>query len=263
MKPFHCLGLDSPSSQLELSTCQLGSDRDPMLELPVVSQTPWERAAKNQFFLTHVLRKQEGRVFPELGAQRGQNSPVCSLFGFSKHRHMEAIWFVFLVFFFLHSPVEFGWSEMGVDWKARIADPATWKTCSSVPQQQEAPSPQALVATPRCASQDTVPWGPPPHTLATAAWPGECWSQDHECLCPDLAPSAIAGLHLPSTLLPFGLHLSPFRHRYPGWLRRKGGAESALVFVRAATGKKLRNICTHSWRCTPTHRGTEAPKFLL
>lgn len=104
MKPFHCLGLDSPSSQLELSTCQLGSDRDPMLELPVVSQTPWERAAKNQFFLTHVLRKQEGRVFPELGAQRGQNSPVCSLFGFSKHRHMEAIWFVFLGFFFFAQP---------------------------------------------------------------------------------------------------------------------------------------------------------------
>lgn len=86
-------------------------------------------------------------------------------------------------------------------------------------------------------SQGIVPLG----VTAPRRMLGGCSrSQNHEWLCPDFAPSAIAGagLPLPSTPLPSPrLHLSPSQRRYPGWLRRKRGAEPALLFVRAATGK--------------------------
>lgn len=56
--------------------------------------------------------------------------------------------------------------------------------------------------------------------------------------CRGWAPSP---LHPPSPRL----HLSPFRRRYPGSLHRKGGAEPALVFVRAAAGKSSKiSTCT-------------------
>lgn len=64
-----CLGLASPSSQLELSTRQLGSARDSTLQLPVASRIPlgMGRAASSQFLLSGAPRKQEGTLLAEQG----------------------------------------------------------------------------------------------------------------------------------------------------------------------------------------------------
>lgn len=89
-----------------------------------------------------------------------------------------------------------------------------------------------------------VPWGPPPHMMAISASPKDAGGGGEQepgsrvalprlCSishCRGWAPSP---LHPP----PPRLHLSPFQGRYPGSLRRKGGAESTLVFVRAVTAK--------------------------
>lgn len=98
----------------------------------------------------------------------------------------------------------------GVVEKAGIADPATWTTCSLMPSNRKHVLP-SFGGSPKMRSTGHGPLGgSPPHTSATAACPEGCCagsrSQDHEWLCPDFAPSAIAraGLHLPFTLLPLG-----------------------------------------------------------
>lgn len=100
----------------------------------------------------------------------------------------------------------------GADGKAGTADPATWTTCSLMPSNRENILP-SLEGLPQDALYRARSLGGRHHTH----WPlqlapkdaggggrGCSRSQNQEWLCPDFAPSAIAGagLHLPSALLP-------------------------------------------------------------
>lgn len=174
----------------------------------------WEGQQTTSFFSPVSSRDKDGPCF----LSRAQNSPVCSLFGFSKHRHMETIWGF--------GPPHGVWIvRNGVDGKAGIADPATRITCGLTPSNRKHVLP-SVVGSPKIVLHRAWSLGGhrptrwPPLPAPKDAEVGVQQEPESRLAVPRLCSISHCRGWAPSPLHPPSpwLHLCPFWRRYPGSL---------------------------------------------
>lgn len=151
----------------------------------------------------------------------------------------------------------------GVIGKAGIAAPATWTTCSLMPSKRKHVLP-SFGGSPKMRSTGHGPLGVTSPHVGHRSLPrrmlgvgvGGGRSQDHEWLCTDFAPSAIAGagLHLPSTLLPLGCISAHFGAVIPARCTEKGERSRPWSLFELQLGKAPKYLHAQLEMHTYTYR---------